>query len=168
MCHFIGALLKVLLPVWAYFSSTSGSLPYHENSPSYISFLHFDVPICLMALIFHRLILIPWGVNICLNNLHSIVFNCILSALNFRFLPQAISSKLGTAMLLFISLYPLANTSSAMLVTPGTVLVTASSLSWKTSELTDRLIGSCNHLYFPQGVLNIISNEFSLSSWTIQ
>ena len=55
-----------------------------------------------------------------------------------------------------------------MLVTPGTVLMTASSLSWKTSKVTDRLKGLHNHLYFPQGVLNIISKELLLSSKTIQ
>ena len=60
----------------------------------------------------------------------------------------------------------LANKSSAMPVTPGTVSMTAPSF-WKTSKLTNRPKGSQKHIYFTQGMLNIISNELSLSSQTI-
>ena len=37
----------------------------------------------------------------------------------------------------FFSQSSLARTSSAMPVTPGMLLITAASLSWKTSDLTD-------------------------------
>ena len=45
-----------------------------------------------------------------------------------------------------IAEYAVGNNISAMPVTPGTVLVTASTLSWKTSELIDKPKGSCNNL----------------------
>ena len=64
----------------------------------------------------------------------------------------------------FISPSLLAKTSSAMPMTPGTVLMTSSSLTWKTSELTDRPKGSCSHLSFRKGVFSDVSNELSLSN----
>ena len=59
----------------------------------------------------------------------------------------------------FISLCPLATTSSAMPVTPGTVLMNAYSHFWKTNELTNRPKGSLNHLNFLHGRLNVVNNE---------
>ena len=59
----------------------------------------------------------------------------------------------------FISLSPLAKTLYAMSVIPGTILMTTSSLSWQTSELSDRPNGSYNHLNFPQGVLNFVNSD---------
>ena len=66
----------------------------------------------------------------------------------------------------FISLSPLAKTST-MSVTPGTVLMIASSLSWKTSELSDRPNGSHSLLNFPQGVLNVVNNDLSMSNQSV-
>ena len=52
----------------------------------------------------------------------------------------------------------LERTSSAMPVTPDTILMTASSFSWKISKLTDRPNGS---LTFPK-MLNVVSSKLSL------
>ena len=71
--------------------------------------------------------------------------------------------KVRTATSWLVLSCPLANTTSAIPVAPGTVLMTASSLSWKMSKLTNRPKGSHSHLYFPHGVLDVIIIELSLS-----
>ena len=101
----------------------------------------------------------PSGVSSCSKNLHSFILNCILLGLNLKWLLQAVLSKLRTATSWPVLSFPLANTSSAMPVTPGTILMTASSLSLKMSELTDRPKGSHSHMYFPHGMLNVISSD---------
>ena len=104
----------------------------------------------------------PSGMSSCLKSWNSFDLNCILLGLNLRLLLQAVSCKLRTVTSWLVSPCPLANTSSAIPVTPGTVLMTASSLFWKMSELTDRPKGSCSHLYFPHGVLNVFSSDLSV------
>ena len=58
--------------------------------------------------------------------------------------------------------------SSAIPSTPGTSLITLSSLSWKTSSETFKPNGILSHLYLPQGVLNVVSRLLLKSKSTCQ
>ena len=123
------------------------------------SLLHCCASSCLIASTFFGSILMLPRVRSCPKTLHSPVLNSILSGSNFRLLSWAVSSRLRTAMSRFITLSPLADTLSAMPVTPGTISMTASSLSWKPFELTNRKNGSYNNLNFSQCVLNAVNSE---------
>ena len=101
----------------------------------------------------------PSGMSSCPKNLHSFILSGILSRLNLRLLLQDVWSKLRTATSWFVSLFALANTSSDIPVTSGTVLMTVSSLSWEMSQLTDRPKVIHSHLYFLHGMLNVSSCE---------
>ena len=162
---FPGSFFSGLPPLSVGWSSTLGSSPYLRSSPV-LSYTVVHPSASWHT--FFWLMLMPSGVSSCPKNLHSFTLNYILSWLNLRLLLQTISSKLRTAMLCLILSSPLANTSSAMPVTPGTVFMTACGLFWKTSGLTDRLKGSHGYMCFPHGVLNIISDELSMSNHTIQ
>ena len=118
-------------------SGTLGSSPYLGSSPvpSY-TVVH---PSAWMVSTFFGSRLMPSGVSSCPKNLHYFISNCILSGLNLKLFLKV--SKLGTAISWLMASFPLESTSSAMPVTPCTVLMTASSLSWKTSKLTVRLKG---------------------------
>ena len=58
--------------------------------------------------------------------------------------------------------------SSAIPSTPGTSLSALPSLSWKTSPDTFKPNGILNHLYLPNGMLNVVSRLLPKSRGTCQ
>ena len=56
--------------------------------------------------------------------------------------------------------------SSAMLITPGTSLVTLSSLSWKTSLEIFNPNGNFKNLNFPYRILKVVSKLLARSNAT--
>ena len=112
---------------------------------------------CMMACIFLGSTLIPSGVSLCPKNLQSVDLNCIFLEFRERLFSLAVSHSTKTVPSCVFSVAPCITMSSAIPSTPGTSLSTLSSLSWNTSPKTLRPKGILSHLYFPQGVLNVVS-----------
>ena len=112
--------------------------------------------------------LMPSGVSLCPKNLQSVDLNCIFLEFKDRLFSLAILHSTKTVPLCVFSMAPCITMSSAIPSTPGTSLITLSSLSWKTSPETFKPNGILSHLYLPHGVLNVVRRLLLKSMGTYQ
>ena len=104
-----------------------------------------------MSSIFLGSTLMPSGVSLYLKNLQSVDLNC-----RDRLFSLAVSHSSKTVPLCVFSVAPCITMSSVITSTPGTSLITLSSLSWRTFPETFKPNGILSHLYLPHGVLNVV------------
>ena len=98
----------------------------------------------------------PSGVSLCPKNSQSVDLNCIFLEFIDRLFSFAVLHSTKTVPSCVFSVAPCITMSSVIPSTPGTSLITLSSLFWKTSSETFKPYGILSHLYLSHSVLKVV------------